>query len=85
MDDTTTIVSEDLPVGFLNTSGFVSKKTRPAKNQKAHVKYLKKRRNKINNHRTQGELPQYNQIGEVVQEIVSHLRDRKSTRLNSSH
>ena len=73
MDDTTTIVSEDLPVGFLNTSGFVSKKTRPAKNQKAHVKYLKKRRNKINNHRTQGELPQYNQIGEVVQEIVSHL------------
>lgn len=64
---------EDKPVGF------VSKASLPAKNQKAHLKYLKKRKDKINNASDQKEMPDYNKISTVSEAVVSKLsNDYKS-------
>lgn len=52
------IINEDAPKSFVN------RKNLHAKNQKAHLKYLRKKKDKINNATDQGELPKYNQIGE---------------------
>lgn len=59
---------------------FVSKKTLAAKDQKAHLKYLKKKKNKINNATQQSEMPVANQIGvseenirDIVEAVTSHL------------
>lgn len=59
---------------------FVSKKTLAAKNQKAHLTYLKKKKNKINNATHQSEMPAANQIGvseenirDIVEAVTSHL------------
>lgn len=64
------LINEDAP------KSFVSKKTLAAKNQKAHLKYLKKKKNKINNATAQHELPKFNQMGEVgeIEEIVSTMK-----------
>lgn len=53
-------VEEDVPVSFL------SKATKPAKDQKAHLKYVKNKMhsNKTNGATDQHELPKYNQLGE---------------------
>lgn len=64
------IIKEDAP------KGFVSKKHLPPKDQKAHLKYLKKKKNKVNNATAQHEIPDYNQmsIREVVESVVSTLK-----------
>lgn len=53
------------------TEGFVSRNSLPSKNQKRHLKYLRKKKNKVNNQTAQHELPKFNQIGESV---VSSLK-----------
>lgn len=56
---------------------FVSKRTLHAKNQKAHLKYLKKKKDKVNNATERHELPKYNQIGEssqLMEGVVSSLK-----------
>lgn len=58
--------------------GFVSKNTLHAKNQKAHLKYLKKKKDKINNATDQHELPKYNQIGEISQLMESMASSLKT-------
>lgn len=64
------IVYEDTP------KGFVSKNQLHAKNQRAHLKYLKKKKNKVNNATAQNELPEYNKISikEVTESVVSTLQ-----------
>lgn len=56
------IEHEDAPVSF------VSKRTLAAKNQRAHVNYLKKKKNKVNNATDQKSMPTANQYG-VSEEI----------------
>lgn len=61
-------------------ASFVSKKTLAAKDQKKHITYLKKKKNKINNATDQHEMPTANQYGEVatidelVESVVSTLK-----------
>lgn len=52
---------------------FVKRSSLPAKNQKNHSKYLRKKAhsNKTNNATTQSELPKFNQIGELSFEEVA--------------
>lgn len=65
------IITEEAP------KSFVSRKSLPSKNQRAHVKYLKKKKNRINNATSQGELPKFNQIGEsVVSTLKSDYRPK---------
>lgn len=62
------IVLEDKPVGFVN------KNSLPAKNQKAHVKYLKKKKNKINNATDHSEMPEFNSIS-ISEGVSSTLQN----------
>ena len=70
------VIEEDIenewaPASFLNRS------SKPAKNQKAHSQYLKRKAhsNKTNNATAQSELPKYNQIGEEsIEEAVKSQR-----------
>ena len=64
-------VEEWTPTSFLKRS------SKPAKNQKAHSQYLKRKThsNKTNNATAQHELPKYNQIGEEsIEEAVKSQR-----------
>lgn len=62
-----TNISEDF-----KPASFVSKNSLPAKNQKAHVRYLKKKRNKINNHTDYNEMPEFNSIS-IAESATSKL------------
>lgn len=69
--------------GFVNQGNtkpktFVSRKSLHAKNQKAHIKYLKKKKDKINNATDQHNLPKFNQIGEITQLVESVVSSLKS-------
>lgn len=71
VEDSERDLEEWSPVSFLNRS------SKPAKNQKAHATYLKKKAisNKTNNATAQSELPKYNQIGEEsIEEAVKSQR-----------
>ena len=66
------LIEEEIENEFSPTS-FVKRSSLPAKNQKNHVRYLRKKAhsNKTNNATTQNELPKYNQIGELYVEEVA--------------
>lgn len=66
---------------------FLKKGSHPSKNQKRHVTYLKRKKDKINNASAQHELPKYNQIGEMTQiseSIVSTLNSNYTKKGNKS-
>ena len=66
------LIEEEIENEFSPTS-FVKRSSLPAKNQKNHARYLRKKAhsNKTNNATTQNELPKYNQIGELYVEEVA--------------
>lgn len=64
MESNTEIKEDGAPIGFVN------KKELPAKNQKAHLKYLKKKKNKINNASDQKALPDYNNISNASESSI---------------
>lgn len=66
------LIEEEIENEFTPTS-FVKRSSLPAKNQKNHARYLRKKAhsNKTNNATTQNELPKYNQIGELYVEEVA--------------
>ena len=59
------VIEEDIENEWAPAS-FLKRSSKPAKNQKAHSQYLKRKAhsNKTNNATAQSELPKYNQIGE---------------------
>lgn len=65
-------IEEEIENEFSPTS-FVKRSSLPAKNQKNHTRYLRKKAhsNKTNNATAQNELPKYNQIGELYVEEVA--------------
>ena len=65
-------VEEDVEQEF-SPSSFVKRSSLPAKNQKNHTQYLRKKAhsNKTNNATAQSELPKFNQIGELSFEEVA--------------
>lgn len=69
------IEHEDAPVSF------VSKRTLAAKNQKAHVNYLKKKKNRVNNATDQKTMPTANQyrVSETDEDIESIIESVSST------
>ena len=69
-------IEEEIENEFSPTS-FVKRSSLPAKNQKSHTQYLKRKThsNKTNNATAQHELPKYNQIGELyVEEVTKSVR-----------
>lgn len=69
-------IEEEIENEFSPTS-FVKRSSLPAKNQKSHTQYLKRKAhsNKTNNATAQNELPKYNQIGELyVEEVAKSVR-----------
>lgn len=69
------IMNENAP------KSFISKKHIYAKDQKAHLKYIKKKKNKINDATDQHELPKHNQINnkeetieKITEGVVSSLK-----------
>ena len=71
-----TIDEEDIENEWAPTS-FLKRSSKPAKNQKAHAQYLKRKAhsNTTNNATAQSELPKYNQIGEEsIEEVVKSQR-----------
>lgn len=66
------LIEEEIENEFSPTS-FVKRSSLPAKNQKNHARYLRKKAhsNKTNNATAQNELPKYNQIGELYVEEVA--------------
>ena len=65
-------IEEDVEQEF-SPSSFVKRSSLPAKNQKNHAQYLRKKAhsNKTNNATAQSELPKFNQIGELSFEEVA--------------
>lgn len=70
------VIEEDIENEWAPAS-FLKRSSKPAKNQKAHAQYLKRKvhSNKTNNATAQSELPKYNQIGEEsIEEVVKSQR-----------
>ena len=65
-------IEEDVEQEF-SPSSFIKRSSLPAKNQKNHTQYLRKKAhsNKTNNATAQSELPKFNQIGELSFEEVA--------------
>ena len=81
-----TVEEEEIETEW-SPASFISRKSLPAKNQKAHTKYLKKKEhsNKTNNATAQHELPKYNQIGELSVEEVAKSIDIKPVFIITSY